>query len=231
MVLFTKPGRIPDTDLAILRSAIAESLAPAFETAADDDKRAVDNLCTTGTVVVSATEADLEGLRRAVAPLYQDLALDPKTGTDFRAIQALKAATAAPPDSVSCPDAVGSTTGAPAPATTADPAGAFPQGTFTTSWDPGPISAACGGEQGKQPGRVEITFENGSIRMFHFTPNREADFIGTYEVFHDQLTMTDVDGPITMGWSFDGTNLRFTDFTEDCLKIAFGGRSWVRKAG
>jgi TRAP-type C4-dicarboxylate transport system substrate-binding protein len=114
--------------------------AAAHATVIDiDDAPLVARLCASGVHVFSASNADVAGLRAALAPFYAHLEQDPETKELIERIEALKRST--PPDKPLAIPA-GCSAVAPPPTTVAElapltgpgPTGSFPRGTYRYTW-------------------------------------------------------------------------------------------------
>jgi len=73
-----------------------------------NDLASVADLCRRGIKIVSASPADLAGLRAAVQPVYRTLDANPSTKTFIEQISAMRQAPGDPPSTVTCPAAAAS---------------------------------------------------------------------------------------------------------------------------
>jgi TRAP-type C4-dicarboxylate transport system substrate-binding protein len=106
-----------------------------------NDVASVADLCRRGIKVVSASPADLAGLRAAMQPVYRTLESNPSTTMFINQITAMRQASGDPAGAVTCPAAptVGGTPGAVT----------VLQGTWQVAYTEGELVAA--GDQGSQP--------------------------------------------------------------------------------
>lgn len=237
-VVFARDGQLSDEQLDVMTAAAASVVPDTFDEITTEDARAAAHLCVTGVPIVTANMRDLRALRRAVQPVYDGIASDPNRADDLAQIQRLKAVLGAPADSITCRH-TSKPSAKPEDNTDSDGDAEVSSpvrlGTYTSTWDSPAITKACGGDQGDEPGTAEWTFkEDGTAEIYILTPKREPTFEGTYEFFRDQLRLTDADGTISAHFTFDGKNLRLSDFADTatttpdgCLEVALGGRPWT----
>ena len=106
-----------------------------------NDLASVADMCRRGIKIVSASPADLAGLRAAVQPVYRTLDSNPSTKTFIKQIAAMRQASGDSIGTVTCP-AAATVGGTPGAATVL-------QGTWQVAFTEGELVAA--GDQGSQP--------------------------------------------------------------------------------
>src|SRR5262249_38940524 len=96
----------------------------------EPDGTSVQQMCRAGLTIVTASRADLAGLRAAVQPVYRELESNPATKAFIAQITAMRQAVGGAPDAVSCPAGSGGSSQITTTATKLD--GKW-QGTLTQS--------------------------------------------------------------------------------------------------
>src|SRR5215472_14806351 len=118
-----------------------------------NDLVSVADLCHRGIKIVSASPADMAGLRAAVQPVYRTLDANPSTKTFIKQIAAMRQAAGDAPSAVTCPAAAAATGGISSAASVL-------QGTWQVAFTEGELAAAGAG-----PGEVAPPLGNWG----HFT--------------------------------------------------------------
>ncbi len=168
----------------LLRAATQARHAEIFQ---GNDTAAVASLCQGGTPIVSASPADLAGLRAAVQPVYTMLESNPSTKTYIDQITAMRQAVGGAPGGVSCP------------------AHAVPAGQITTTvtpldgtWQMSFTRAeyvAAGASPGEllpsegNWGHFTFVFRRGHWRSFTPPSTTGSTASGTYVVAGDKITL------------------------------------------
>jgi TRAP-type C4-dicarboxylate transport system substrate-binding protein len=189
-----------------LREAAAAAIPAALDDSRAEDDEGITALCREGMTLATASDTDLAELRTAVEPVYEELSADPTTSAHLDAIVDLKAEIDAGPEARACPDEAA-----------AAPTGSeFPEGTFEMTLTEEEAADDClPGERKNDEILFELTLDSGSLQQFveygGRGGEREAGFVGTYEVFRDRVEISDSLGTFTAHWTFDGTNLTFSD--------------------
>lgn len=171
----------------LLRAAAEASNAAIYE---GRDTASVADLCRRGTKIVSASPADLAGLRAAVQPVYRQLESSPSTRAFIIQITAMRQALGSPPSTVSCPSA-----GTSGKASVA----AALQGTWQVTYTEKEFAAAGADPSELLPsegnwGTITLTFRQGHWRMVLIggdpgvTPNNKRPTYGTYAVTGDKIS-------------------------------------------
>jgi TRAP-type C4-dicarboxylate transport system substrate-binding protein len=178
-----------------------------------NDTAAVADLCRRGIKIVSASPADLAGLRVAVQPVYRTLESNPATRAFITEITAMRQAIGGSPSTVACP-AAGTTGGVTGAATVL-------QGTWQVTYTESELVAAGADASELSPGlgnwgQFTLTFRQGHWQQRLLggdpgvAPNNRLPMYGTYVVTGHQITFyrhdhnytgsdTEIWGPYT--WS------------------------------
>ena len=213
-VLFAGPD-VSSDDLAVLRRAAKAAIPEAIALSRSLESDGLSEACRATFKVVSASAAQIDGLRSAVRPVYDRLEQDPVARAAVARIQELSREGAKSVDSVRCPDAS-------KPATRATiPAGTYR--TFVTradarergfSWanvveeDPDPKAL----KSKTKESRLQFT-KQGAFVVFDVSLDGTANigWEGTYSVYRDRITVKGNEGTkITARVEIDGNRLRFT---------------------
>jgi TRAP-type C4-dicarboxylate transport system substrate-binding protein len=154
-----------------------------------NDTASVANLCRRGTKIVSASPADLAGMRAAVQPVYRMLEANPTTRAFIDEITAMRQAVGGSPDAVACPAASAGGVSATASAL---------QGIWQVTYTEQELAAAGADPSELGPGEgnwghFSLTLRQGQwwIRLIGgdpaVTPNN-VYYYGTYAVTGQQIT-------------------------------------------
>lgn len=197
---------LPPEQHDTLRQAAVAAVPTALDDSRADDDEAAPALCREGMTLAVASQSDLAELRTAVQPVYEQLDTDPATKAYIHTILDLKANLDADPEAPTCP----------APDAESASASAFPEGTYEMALTQQEAIDGCLGVEVEYAETLfELTLDAGSLEQFEELGGRggqrQAGFIGTYEVFRDRIELTDDQGTMTARWTFDGKNLTFTD--------------------
>ena len=183
----------------VLREAATAAVSEALAASRAEDEEAAGVLCRAGLDFAVASESDLGALRRALEPVYAELATDPETRSAIDAITDLKSEIAASAEAPAC-----SSTEPPATASS------IPDGTYETTLTKADWLNTSSGEDSPPVGVLTMTIEGGELTIL--APNGEPIHEGSYTVFRDQIESREAeDYAITARWSFDGKALKFTD--------------------
>jgi TRAP-type C4-dicarboxylate transport system substrate-binding protein len=107
LVIFAGSDRFADLSAehqAVLRDAAAATIGPASRATRDEEAEGGNGLCSVGIALVELDEDDRAALVDAVAPLYDELDRNPETRSFLAEIRAIKTQTAAPPETLACPE-------------------------------------------------------------------------------------------------------------------------------
>jgi TRAP-type C4-dicarboxylate transport system substrate-binding protein len=154
-----------------------------------NDLASVADLCRRGIRIVSASPADLAGLRAAVQPVYRTLESNPSTKAFINQIAAMRQAAGDPPSTVTCPAAAA--TGGIAGAA------AILQGTWQVTYTQSELAAAGASSAELDPsagnwGHFTLTFRQGHWWYRNIggdptaVPNNKYGY-GTYVVAGDKI--------------------------------------------
>jgi hypothetical protein len=203
-----------------LRDATAAAVPDALEASRAEDAATIPGLCQPGFTLATASDADLDALRAALEPVYAELEADPTTAGYLTAITDLKREVAAPAEAPTCDAA---TTGA----------GEFPQGTFEMVMTRNEAKNGGVGEEAEHDQTFfEMVIDDGAINIFERYGSRSAPRVpgwtGTYEVYRDHIKLPGK--PSSARWTFDGTNLTFTEIVGEPGDVTVWGlHPWVLK--
>jgi TRAP-type C4-dicarboxylate transport system substrate-binding protein len=195
-----------------LAAAQTERTASIYE----PDTGAVDDLCRRGIKIVTASSAELAGLRRAVQPVYAALESTPATRAYIDQIAALRRSTGGSPDAVTCSAAAEPST-ITAGVTRLD-------GTWGVGYTRAQFFAAGADPSENVPGnwgQFTLTFDRGHwSEVFPDLGPGDGPASGTYVVTGDEITFhrtdhaytgsdTEIWGPYT--WSVYRDTLTFRE--------------------
>jgi TRAP-type C4-dicarboxylate transport system substrate-binding protein len=209
-VLFANPGR-----LAALtgqqRGWLQQAAAEAEDNSvglADRDAELVTFTCESGARFANASEADLGGLRKAVAPVYAKLKDDPQTKAFIARLQALKRST---PTGAALRIPAGCTGAAPAaPAAAPQPAASELSGTYRWTITKDDVAASKTEDKSPEhlatfPWMFTMTLDDGKWTLLHREagqPSTEGP--GTYAVDGNRLSFTWDGNVLTFMVAMDG---------------------------
>lgn len=167
---------------AALRDAARAALPATLTAEQANEQEGAGSLCRRGVTFVTASNANLAALRRAVQPVYDQLERDAKTKAAIDQIRTMRSETAASPDAPTC-----SNTGSPqSPArivTAID-------GVYIVHTTAADLRAAGASEDEVVPenyGRTRMVLDRG--RLTQQQP-KGYSAAGTYTVVGDELTLT-----------------------------------------
>ena len=189
----------------VLAKAATSAIPAALDATRAEDDSGVVKLCGQGLAFPPSSDLQLAGLRRAVQPVYEEIARDPSNARMLDRLTDLRATVAAPPDASAC----GS------PALDAG-GGSFPQGTYEMVLE-NDVRAQCtdGQNHGAPGGKTWFTLQvrDGQVAMTQRidsqTAPEEGAYTGVYSTLKDRVRIDNLNAT----WSYDGTDLRLTDMT------------------
>ncbi|RZU76116.1 TRAP-type C4-dicarboxylate transport system substrate-binding protein [Micromonospora kangleipakensis] len=217
-------GSLDEEQRKILREAASDVRAAAIRASQEDDRVGMSVLCNSSVEVSFASAEDLQDLRKAVTPVYDQLRQDPQSAEWLGQITALKIKTAAAPDVATCPDT-------PTPASTDL---GIPDGTYVRTRTKEDLERAPYYLSWYPPGTSTLTFRRGV--MTKIDPEG-ASQSHTYTLFQGRIHAEN-NGPVDFiaSYHLDGDKLTFTDFIwPDCTNCqpdesAYGGSDpWIRQ--
>jgi len=215
LVLFAGPG-VSSDDLAVLREAAKAAIPAAVAMARSSESEALSEVCRATLEVVSASAPQIDGLRAAFRPVYDELEEDAAAGRAVARIRELASEGGSGAALVRCPDASKPATG------TSIPAGTYRTIVTRTDAKEHGIAWANVVEEDPDPKalkaktkeyRLEFT-EQGTFLVFDVlldgTPH--IGWEGTYSIYRDRITVQGNEGDkVTARVAIDGDRLRFTD--------------------
>ena len=216
---------LTDAQQEVLRAAGASAIPAALEATRAEDNSDVVKLCGQGVTFPPASDVQLAGLRRAVQPVYDEIAEDPGNARMLDRLTELRAAVAAPPDASACltqgPGAGG---------------GSLPEGTYDMVLENDVMSRCAEGTPlGTPAGEswFSLVLRDGKVtrsqRIDSQTAPMEVGYDGMYSIYRDKVQIDE----LTARWSFDGTTLRLTDMTGGSCRdtVIWMTNPWVLRAG
>ena len=189
---------------SILRDAAEAAIPASLAASRAEDDEVAPVLCRRGMTFAVASAGDLAELRKALEPVYAELAADPETKSAIEAITGLKTELAASAEAPACETA-------PPASGEASP---IPDGRYETTvtqqdWAGGELPEFAEGGTGV----FTMVFDDGDLTLFE--PEGEIGFRASYTIFRDQIEaragrLASGD-TVTARWSLDGKTLRFSD--------------------
>jgi TRAP-type transport system periplasmic protein len=215
LVLFAGPG-VGSEDLTVLREAAKDAIPDAIAMARSREREGLSESCRASLKVVSASAAQIDGLRAAFRPVYDRLEHDPAASQALARIQELSRDTAATEEPVRCPAASKPATRGTIPAGTyrsfithADAREHGMSWAFVVEEDPDPKAL----KSKTKEYRLEFT-DDGAFLVYDVWLDGTANigWEGSYSIYRDRITVKGNEGTtITARVEVDGDRLRFTD--------------------
>jgi TRAP-type C4-dicarboxylate transport system substrate-binding protein len=183
-----------DTQRRALRGAARSALPATLESEQGDQKNSTSILCRRGLSFVTASDADLAALRRAVQPVYDRIERDALTKTAIKQIQTMRSGEAAIADAPTCSNPSSSAKPKPKPEPKPKPK-PKPMGTaidgvyrmHTTAGDLREIGTPRGEINPRNYGSYEMVLDHGRFRQAQPLNSLSE---GTYAVVGDRITLT-----------------------------------------
>ena len=221
----TSYGALTDAQREVLRAAATSAIPAALEATRSEDDSGVVKLCGQGVSFPPASDVQLAGLRRAVQPVYDEIAEAPGNARMLDRLTDLRAVVAAPPEVSACP-ARGQDAGG----------GSFPEGTYDMVLDPD-ARAQCTGAPSKgtpeQKSWYVLEVRDNRVTIRQRTDSQTAPwgvrYNGVYSTLRDRIQIDSLNAR----WSYDGTNLRLTDMTGGSCDdtLIWTTNPWVLRSG
>jgi TRAP-type C4-dicarboxylate transport system substrate-binding protein len=191
MVLFMNPNAYDGLSVRqqrALREAARAAFPATLAAEQTNDKDAVGNLCRRGVKFVTATDADLTALRRAVQPVYDRLERDAQTKTAIEQIRAMRTGAAAIADAPTCSE--GSSPAQPSAKAKGKGKVTAIDGVYRVHTTAADLRAVRTPPDEINPGNYG-TYET-VLDRGHFTQEQPEDNVseGTYTVVDDKVTLT-----------------------------------------
>ena len=228
-VIFTSKkafASLAPSERAALREAASQAIPAALSAVRTQERTAIAAFCRARMDLVTATPADLSQLRAAVAPVLARLERNQQTRSFIASIEARRETMGAAAEAaLSC-------------APQAPPAASgLPDGSYTTRITPGDVRrSGLPRDMAYDIAQSHFTLvlKSGSFVLYQFHPSgqRETGIEGTYSLYHDRFVGTGSNGDVIRArWSFDGTNLRFTDVEpKGPYSVVWGSEPWTRRS-
>jgi TRAP-type transport system periplasmic protein len=229
-------ARLTSGQQRALTGAARRVLAQTTDVQRAMDHGALEDLCRRRIALVGASAADIDGLHAATAPLLRRLERRPDARAWITAILGMRRQVApAGEQPLRCPNA------------SPPQGGGLPDGDYTTSIQRGDaarelarIPRAARNEAGLSPDGVRdilgseftLSLRHGTflMRQRHADGRREVGITGTFSLFRDRFVGKGSNGDtLRARWSFDGTRLRFTDFSfPGAYRLVWASEAWIR---
>ena len=216
LVLFAGPD-VSAEDLAVLRKAAKDAIPDAAAMARSRDREPLPEICGASLKVVDASPPQIDELRAAFRPIYDELERDPATSATVARIQELAQDGGSSVAPVRCPAASEPATGATIPPgtyraeiTRADAKEHDMAWANVVEEDPDPKALA----RKTREKRLEFT-DDGTFLVYDVWLDGTANigWEGSYSVYRDRITVQGNDGTkMTARVEVDGNRLRFSDF-------------------
>jgi TRAP-type C4-dicarboxylate transport system substrate-binding protein len=218
-----------------LTGAVPAVVNKTVTTLEAQERDALADICRRGIRLVSASPADIDRLRAASAPAVAQLERPPRTRSFLTTIIALRKRVAPLGEpSLRCPKS-------------AQPHGTgLPGGNYTTTITPDDAARELARiprrereQAGLSPDGVRdalqsqftLSLRHGTfvVDQRHADGSREIGIEGTYSLFRDRFVGKGSNGDtLRARWSFDGTNLRFSDFSfPGAYRLVWASEPWV----
>jgi TRAP-type transport system periplasmic protein len=214
LVLFAGPD-VSSDDLAVLREAAKAAIPEAIALSRSLESEGLSEICPAKLKVVAASAGQVDGLRAAFRPVYDELARDPAASRAVTCIQELSRAGGSSVDEVRCPAAAKASAGTIRPGTyraVLTRADAKEHGfpwSFVIEEDPDPKALRTTTREKRLEFTEQGTFLVLDVRLDGTT---SIGWEGSYSIYRDRITVQGNDGTkITARVEVDGDRLRFTD--------------------
>jgi TRAP-type C4-dicarboxylate transport system substrate-binding protein len=221
---------------AALATAAHQVVGRTLDSDRTQDRSALTELCRRGITLALATPADIAHLRAAVASVLARLRRVGDTRAVIAAIARLRAQAApAGEPALRCLNSSQSS------------ASGLPEGDYTTTIAPDDAAREIANvprqqraEAGLSPGGVRdilhshftLSLRHGAFVLYqvHADGHREVGIQGSYSLFRDRFVGNGSNGDtLRARWSFDGTNLRFSDFNvPGAYRLVWASEPWTR---
>jgi TRAP-type C4-dicarboxylate transport system substrate-binding protein len=214
LVLFAGP-QVSSDDLAVLRKAAKEAIPETIAVSRSLEREGLSEICPAKLQVVTASDGQIDGLRSAFRPVYDELERDPAASRAVARIQELSRAGGNSVDEVRCPAAAKAS------------AGIIPPGKYRTvvtradaqahgfSWgqvvegDPDPRALKAKTREWQLEFTEQGTF---LVRDVWQDGTWDIGWEGRYSIYRDRITVRGNEGSkLTARVEIDGDRLRFTD--------------------
>ncbi|KRB46351.1 hypothetical protein ASD90_11705 [Terrabacter sp. Root181] len=216
---------LTDTQREVLRTAATNAVPAALEATRTEDDSAVAKLCAQEVAFLPSSDLQLAALRRAVQPVYDEIAGDPANARMLDRLIDLRAAVAAPPDVAACPSRGPAAGG-----------GSLPEGTYDMVLENDARARCADGPPQGTPGQKSwylLEVRDGRVTIRQRIDSQAAPWGGGYNGVYTTLRdRVRIDNLIAR-WSFDGTALRLSDMTGGSCgdAVIWTTNPWVLRSG
>jgi TRAP-type transport system periplasmic protein len=214
LVLFAGP-QVSSDDVAVLRKAAKEAIPETIALSRSLEREGLSEICPAKLKVMTASTGQVDGLRAAFRPVYDELERDPAASRAVARIQELARAGGSSVDEVRCPAAAKASAGTIRPGTyraVLTRADAKEHGfpwSFVIEEDPDPKALKTTTREKRLEFTEQGTFLVLDVRLDGTT---SIGWEGSYSIYRDRITVKGNDGTkITARVEVDGDRLRFTD--------------------
>ena len=214
LVLFAGPD-VSSDDLAVLREAAKAAIPEAIALSRSLEREGLSEICPAKLKVMTAAAGQVDGLRAAFRPVYDELESDPAASRAVARIQELSRADGSSVDEVRCPAAAKASAGAIRPGTYRTVVTRADGQAHGFSWaqvvegDPDPRALTAKTREWQ----LELT-EQGTfvVRDVWQDGSWDIGWEGRYSVYRDRITVKgNNEDKLTARVEIDGDRLRFTD--------------------
>ncbi|TQN45118.1 TRAP-type C4-dicarboxylate transport system substrate-binding protein [Humibacillus xanthopallidus] len=216
---------LTDTQREILRKAAGDAIPAALKATQSEDDAGVAKLCGQDVAFPTSSDLQLAALRRAVQPVYDEIARDPDNARMLNRLTTLRAAVAAPPDVSACTR--------PGPGAHS---GSLPEGTYDMVLENDARSQCTDSPPQGTPGQkswYSLEVRDGRVTIRQRIDNQSAPwgvgYYGFYSTLRDRIRIDSLNAR----WSFDGTALRLNDMTGGSCSdaVLWTTKPWVLRSG
>ena len=228
LVVFAGKGAMPQLSSeqrAVLRDAMSAAVDEADRIGRKLEADALADLCTRGIKLASASRADVDALREALAPVTARLRRVERTNAAITAIEKLRGAME-PEQPLSCGDVDAG-------------AAAVPDGTYTTRLTredvhKGDVDHELASEAGLiARSTLQLTLRGGRLVQELIKPDgtKDVGVSGTYSTYRDRfIVRATVGDSFSARFSVTGDTLRFSDVEpRGSYALAWQTKPWTRK--
>ena len=214
---------------AAIKAAAQDTLASATKALPTEEKAELKTLCKLKVSLTVPTDAQLQQLVQAAAPVTNALAADPQAGPMLAALAKLPGAGPQPVASPLPAECGGGSSGAPAKIKATIPNGAY---VTTTTVADHRAQGVPDDPKWDQPITWTTTFHDGRFRITSKPIVDDPPLTGTYETAGDEVTFTYSTGideaPETLKWSYFNHQLGFKIVlvSDEGARAQFASHPW-----
>jgi TRAP-type transport system periplasmic protein len=212
-------ARLAPSQRRLLREAARRAGPATLAAVTKQEHDAIDGLCSRGISLETAKPADVAQLHAAVAPVYDTLERQAATASFIAAIKRLSRTVAASTQpTTACPSA-------PSPS-----ASALPNGTYRVTITRDDARHAGVPPRDQLTMTYTLVLQSRNFTLYEQHPDgARIGFRGTYSIYRDRIVATGNNGDVvTARWSFEGSQLRFTDVkpARSPYSLTWGTHPW-----